>query len=148
LLVYLDSSAIIKRYVKEPGSEYVRKIYLRAYTGDVVISYSLWNVGEVLGVLDRARRLGRLDEKTYTKARLRFLIETRRMAKLGIAVIVPVKSKLLRDSWVLVEKYHIYQADALQIATAKLVRSEQFITGDKDLYSVAVEEGLSASYLH
>lgn len=146
--VYLDSSAIIKRYVKEPGSEYVRKIYLKAYTGDMVISYSLWNVGEVLGVLDRARRLGRLDEETYAKTRLRFLVETRRMAKLGIAIIVPVKSKLLRDSWRLVEKYHIYQADALQIVTAKLVRSEQFITGDKDLYSVAVEEGLNASYLH
>lgn len=148
MLVYLDSSAIVKRYVKEPGSEYVRKLYLKAYAGDMVISYSLWNVGEVLGVLDRARRLGRLDGEAYSRARLRFLVETRRMAKLGIAVIVPVRSRLLRDSWRLVERYHIYQADALQIATAKLVRSEQFVTGDKDLYRVAVEEGLNASYPH
>ena len=148
MLVYLDSSAIIKRYVKEPGSEHVVKLYLKAYAGDVVVSYSLWNVGEVLGVLDRARRLGRLSDEAYGLARRRFLAETRRMAKLGIAVIVPVRSKVLKDSWKIMEKHHIYQADALQIATAKLVKSEQFITGDRDLYTVAVEEGLNANYLH
>ncbi len=28
-IIYLDSSAIIKRYVKEPGSKVVRSIYLK-----------------------------------------------------------------------------------------------------------------------
>ncbi len=44
-VVYLDSSAIIKRYIGEPGSDKVRELYLKAYAGEVTLSYSLWNIG-------------------------------------------------------------------------------------------------------
>lgn len=49
-VVYLDSSAIMKRYVREPGSDVVRGLYLRAYSGDAVVSYNAWNVEGVGGV--------------------------------------------------------------------------------------------------
>ena len=39
-IVYLDSSAIVKRYIKEPGSNEVRSAYLRAYSGDLIISFN------------------------------------------------------------------------------------------------------------
>ncbi len=65
------------------------------------------------------------------------------MIKLGIILVVPLKIKILKNSWKLVEKYHIYEADAIQIASAKYVDSSQFLTGDKRLHEVAVEEGVS-----
>ena len=58
-IVYLDSSAIVKRYIREPGSDAVRKVYLKAYSGEVILSLSVWNIGEVLGAFDKARRIGR-----------------------------------------------------------------------------------------
>lgn len=52
-IVYLDSSVIVKRYVEEPGSNIVRELYLKAYSGEVILSYSMWNIGEVLGAFIR-----------------------------------------------------------------------------------------------
>ncbi len=37
---YLDTSALVKRYVKEPGSEVVDRIYTKAYRGIAVIAIS------------------------------------------------------------------------------------------------------------
>lgn len=146
-IVYLDSSAIVKRYIKEPGSDIIRNIYLKVYAGEAVISFSIWNIGEVLGVFDRARITGRIDDETYRVVRKRFLLETRRLVKLGPLVIVPLKTRILRNSWDLVEKYHIYEADAVQIASAKHVNASKFLTGDKQLHEIAVNEGLNSVYL-
>ena len=146
-VVYLDSSAIVKRYIAEPGSDLVRNVYRRAYSGELKIAYSVWNVGEVLGVFDKARRLGRITDDEYRLVRRRFLGETKRMMRLGIAVVQPVKLSILRVSWRLVEKYHVYVADALQVASAKSVGAAGFLTGDEKLHEVALAEGLASTYL-
>lgn len=146
-IVYLDSSAIIKRYVREPSSEVVRDIYLKTYSGEIRISFSIWNIGEVLGALDRARRVGRLDSKAYSVARQRFLLETRRLLKLGMLVLVPVKARILRMSWGILEKYHIYIADALQVVSAIHVNASKFMTSDSRLHEVALNEKLKSILL-
>ena len=146
-IVYLDSSAIVKRYMKEPGSDLVRSFYLKAYSGDIKLSYSLWNIGEVLGVIDKARHMDRLDENTFKIVKERFLLETRRTTKLGLAVIVPVKTRILMDAWKLIENHHIYEADALQIATAKRLNAKNFLTADSKLHEIAEKENLHSIYL-
>lgn len=40
-MVYLDSSAIIKRYIEEPGSLEIRSLYKKTYAGEIVVSHSL-----------------------------------------------------------------------------------------------------------
>ena len=146
-IVYLDSSALVKRYVEEPGSDYVRKVYLRAYSGELRVAFSIWNVGEVLGVLDRARRTGRLDDEAYKIARRRLLLETRRILRHGMLVLVPLQLRILRSSWEILEKHHIYVADALQVASAKHVGASEFLTGDRILHNVASQEGLNSTCL-
>ena len=146
-IIYLDTSAIIKRYIREPGSDYVRKVYLSCYSGDTVISFSLWNIGEVLGVLDKARIIGRINNNEYDIVKKRFILESRRMMKLGVLLVVPLKIGILKDSWKLIEKYHIYEADAIQIVSAKYVKASLFLTGDKRLYEVSESEGLKSKYL-
>jgi len=146
-IVYLDSSVIVKRYIEEPGSNIVRELYLKAYSGEIILSYSIWSIGEVLGAFDRARSIGRIDNEIYDVVKRRFLLETRRMAKLKPTLIIPLKMRVLRDSWELVEKYHIYEADAIQIASARYVNASQFLTGDKRLHEVAIEEKLDSTYL-
>ncbi len=147
LIVYLDSSAIVKRYIEEPGSSRVRDTYLRAYSGSIILSYSIWNIGEVLGVFDRARRIGRIDEQTHSIVRRRFLLEVRRMVKTALALVIPMKIRILGESWKLIEKYHIYGADAIQIASAKYIKATEFLTGDEKLHKIAVDEGLNSIYL-
>lgn len=145
--IYLDSGAIVKRYVREPGSEVVREVYLRALTGETTLLFSIWNIGEVLGVLDRARNTGRLRRKEYLLARKRFLLESRRLTKIGQLEIVPLKTSILKESWKLIEKHHIYQADALQIVSAKAENATQFFVADKRLHDAALGEGLNSVLL-
>ena len=49
--VYLDSSAIVKRYVAEKGSKVIDKIYDKAENSQLKIVFSIWNIGEVIGVV-------------------------------------------------------------------------------------------------
>ena len=146
-IVYLDTSALVKRYVLEPGSDFIRKLYLRAYSGEVVLSFSAWNIGEVLGVLDKARGVGRISSEAYAVSRKRFLAETRRLAKLGSLTIVPLRMKILVEAWKLIEKHHIYEADAVQISSAKYASAQQLITGDKKLHQSAQIEGVKSVYI-
>lgn len=143
-VVYLDSSAIIKRYVEEPGSETVKELYRRTYAGGVKLSLSVWNIGEVLGALDRACSLKRISDEDYAKTRRRFLLEMKRLVKLKLVLLVLVKGTTLVQSWKILEKHHIYQADALQIASAKQVKADQFLTADVKLCKAASEEGLNS----
>lgn len=144
LIVYLDSSAILKRYVEEPGSKTVKELYRKAYAGGVKLSLSIWNIGEVLGALRRAYNLKRISDEDYIKTRRRFLLETKRLVKLKLALLVPVKGVILIQSWKTLEKHHIYQADALQIASAKHVKAAQFLAADAKLCKAASEEGLNS----
>ncbi|ADY01324.1 hypothetical protein VMUT_1119 [Vulcanisaeta moutnovskia 768-28] len=47
----------------------------------------------------------------------------------------------------MIEKYHIYQADAIQVATAKSVGANEVITADKKLHQILINEGLSTKYI-
>ena len=146
-VAYLDSSAIIKRYVREEGGEHVRRLYLAAYTGEVRLAFSIWNVGEVLGALDKARRKGLLSNHAYAVARGRFLSETRRMAKLGILIIVPLSKRVVVEAWKYIEKHHIYQADAVQLASAKKVACREFVTGGQGAAPGSSQRGLKERVL-
>ncbi|MGB9658920.1 MAG: type II toxin-antitoxin system VapC family toxin [Nitrososphaerales archaeon] len=143
LVAYLDSSSVVKRYIKEPGSSIIRDIYLKAYSAELTLAFSSWNIGEVLGAFDKALMKNILNPEDFLKAKSRFLLEAKRLLKLGVLRLVPVRFKLLIKSWDILEKHHIYQADALQIASAKSVNATKFFTGDKRVYEVAKAEGLT-----
>ena len=87
------------------------------------------------------------ESEDYTAARESFIAETTKLIRLGVAKVTPVRSKLLTQSWLLVEKYHIYQADALQVVSAKNVGVEQLLSGDRRLVDVSREEGIDSDYL-
>lgn len=142
---YLDSSSIVKRYVEEPGSRTVRDVYLKAYSAELTIAFSSWNMGEVLGAFDKAFIRGNLSGEDYLAARKRFLLETRRLMRLEVLRLIPLRLKLLIECWGLLEKYHVYQADSIQITSAKAIDATQFFTGDKKLHEVANAEGLNST---
>lgn len=145
--VYLDTSAIIKRYVYEKGSEIIRAQYNEAYNGKVLLLFSLWNIGEALGVFDKATRLKKLTEEQMNEAISRFSDETSRLRRIGRLMVIPISQKVIESSWAFVTKYHIYQADALQISSALEAKCKEFFTGDERLHSVSVSSGLNSIYL-
>ena len=140
---YLDTSALVKRYVSEPGSEIVDRIFSSAYRGISIVSFSYWNIAEAAVVFDKyERRLG-INAQRLLRSLLR---ETKTLTKLHRLIIISISPSILRKAIGLILKHHIYVADALQVASA--VRSEctSFVTGDKDLASIAKAEGLKILY--
>ena len=145
--VYLDSSAIVKRYVLEDGSGMVEEAYLEALNGISTLHFSVWNIGEVLGALDTYYRRKWFDSEDYVAVRESFVMETVRLIKLGVAEMVPVRSRLLAESWLLSEKYHVYEADALQVVSAKHLGADKLLSGDKRLVGISEKEEVNAVYL-
>lgn len=146
-IVYLDSSAIVKRYILEPGSDVISEVYHKALNGELILSFSVWNIGEVLGVFDKYYRRGWLSMQDYEKARYQFVGETIRLLKLKLLKIIPSRTRLLIQTWPIIEKYHVYEADALQIISAKYIGAKKLYTGDKQVHEIAVKEGINSIYL-
>jgi predicted nucleic acid-binding protein len=115
VIAYLDSSAVVKRYIVENGSDIVSRVYDRALSGGLVLAMSVWNIGEVLGVLDKYLNRGWLSEEDYKLAKLQSISELLRLLRLNILRTVPVKTRIIIKAWKLIEKYHIYEADAIQL---------------------------------
>ncbi len=147
MITYLDSSAIVKRYVLERGFEAVREVYTQALNGELSISFSVWNIGEVLEVLGKYLRRGWLDEKDFEEARGNFVMETLRLIKLNLLRLIPVRTRLLIEAWELMERHHLSQADALQIASARYIKADALLSADGQLIEASKEEGLKAVYV-
>lgn len=136
---YLDTSALVKRYVSEPGSNTVDNIFRDCYRGIIKVSFSYWNVAEAALVFDKYERRLSLNARELLRSLLR---EMKTLTKLHRLVVVEISPRVLRETIRLVLKHHIYVADALQIASAIKARSTIFVTGDKDLAKIAGKEGL------
>src|SRR3972149_1942145 len=80
--------------IAEPGSGAVESVYRTADAGRVQLVYSLWTLGECLGVLDRLDRQGRLPTGGLARGRLLLLGESARLARLGGLSIVPLRATL------------------------------------------------------
>ena len=144
LKIYLDSSAIVKRYVSEPGSSAVDYVLDEGWAGEVSIVTSIWNIGEVLGVLSERRKRRWLSESEFKRVLEDFASETVRLLRLKVLEIFPVLTPILIEAWPLILNERIYEADALQIQTCMHSGSNVLLSSDKELINVALKAGLKA----
>lgn len=141
---YLDTSSLVKRYVEEKGTEVIDKLYEETESGRATTSFSIWNIGEALGVIDRYRQRGVLTEGEFKITLRNFASETTKMIRLGTLQVLPITSRSLVESWTIVLRCHIYEADALQISAAKEAGCDLLLGADRRLIQAAREEGIQA----
>ena len=142
--IYLDSSAVVKRYVLEKGTDSINFLYNKCDTKEISISFSFWNIGEVLGALDQYRKRKWLTDRQYENAARTFASESLRLMILDVLDPIPVDSSILSDCWKLIEAYHIYQSDALQIVSCRNSKASFLLSADRSLIQVANQEGIEA----
>jgi predicted nucleic acid-binding protein len=147
LNLYLDTSTIIKRYIIEPGTETADAIFDRAETGEITITFSLWNIGETLGVLDEKRRRKWLTEQEFKAALTNFAEESVKLIRLKTLQVTPILSPIITDTWNTLLKHHIYEADALQITTCKYNENDALISADKKLVETTRKTVLKAYHI-
>ncbi len=146
MLAYLDSSAIVKRYIEEKGSESVDAVY-EALEKEAShrLAFSVWNVGEVIGAIDTRRQRGDIDEKSMLEAIGLLVGETKKFVAMRKLIVLPVSSRTLGLSRDLITKYHIYQADALQLASARQCDSNLMLTADRRMAQCAESEQIESA---
>ncbi len=136
LNVFLDSSALAKRYVDEPGSDRLDEILAGASS----LGVSVIGVPEVVSALCRRRRQRKLSPPQYLKAKRALfedIVETS-----VVSITDPVIVRAVR----LLERWPLRSSDSLHIACAAEWSAELFVSADKRqctaarAYGLAVEE--------
>lgn len=138
---FVDSSALVKRYIRETGTEWVR-LLTDGRTGNQVFLARITTV-EVTSAVAR-RRGGR----TITSAQASSVLSRFRKHLAGRYTILEMTQGVLDDAVMLANRHNLRAYDAVQLAAAlRLNRVSEggivIVSADKDLNDAAAAEGLS-----
>ena len=137
MTLYLDTSAIVKRYVSEPGSQEVVVLT----TAAEAVATSLVTRTEVAAALARAVRVGTLDHDGGRRAQRRFSQEWPTLVR------VPITEALVFRAETLAWDHGLRGYDAIHLAAAltwrdAVGRDVVLATFDRQLWEAAPEAGL------
>ena len=141
---FLDSSALIKRYVVEPGTPWIRSLTIRS-SGNTVIMAQITQIEIVSGASRRARE-GTLTTRTVRAMRL--LIDRHAHREY---VVIGLTPQVVRRAEDLLSVYPLRAYDTVQLASAlesntRLVAAGLspglFVSSDVRLLTAAATEGL------
>lgn len=135
--VFLDSSALAKRYVQEPGSDRVEEILFSASS----LGISVICVAEIISALCRRRRESKLSRRQYLKAK-QALFED-----IADASVVNITDQVMARAVELLERWPLRSSDALHIASAAEWSGELFVSADDRQCAAAQAYGLRVEEL-
>lgn len=139
MTAFLDSSALVKRYADEPGSDLVQAV------SEPVIASDLASV-EVPAALWRKHRIGQLSAADAQLLCRRFLADMSPESAASGAGFIEVGNDILSSAIELVARHPLRAYDAVQLASAiavtRIVGSCRFGCFDQQLNDAAVVEGL------
>ena len=141
---FLDSSALVKRYVPETGSAWIRALSAQETGNSLFIARITWV--EVLSALARREREGSLTPTDRTLILQRFRSDLNNQYQ-----VIELDSTLAETAGQLVGQYPLRAYDAVQLASVLLLQptfattqftSLIFLTADDRLSAVASALGL------
>lgn len=142
-MIYLDTSALVKYYVQEPGSDVVR----RAVEDDPDPAFSVLAIVELASALWRKVREGGVEESEIANVLQRFLDDARH------ALVVPLvdgQGPVAQEAMRLCRDMGLKAADAVHLATALVLSARStttplvFLAADRQLVQAARRSGLQA----
>lgn len=141
---FVDSSALVKRYVPETGSAWIRALSAQETGNELFIARITWV--EVLSAIARREREGSLTPTDRTLIIQRFRSELNNQYQ-----VIELDSTLAETAGQLVGQYPLRAYDAVQLASVLLLQpafattqstSLIFLTADDRLSAVAIALGL------
>ena len=139
MILYLDASALVKRYVEERGSKAVIALIADAE----LVATSLISRAEVAAAFARAVRLGVLDPDGGQRAQRRFSREWRDVVRVPVSEAIVLRAETV--AW----DYGLRGYDAVQLASAltwqeSIGQDVVLGTCDGQLWEAAPRAGLRA----
>jgi predicted nucleic acid-binding protein len=139
VILYIDASALVKRYIAERDSKEVIELTAKAE----IVATSVISRAELAAALARAARLGAVDYNGARQAQRRFSREWPDLAR------VPITEALVSRAEALAWDYALRGYDAVQLASAltwweSIGEAVVLATFDRQLWEAALEAGLQA----
>jgi predicted nucleic acid-binding protein len=136
---FVDTSALVKRYINETGSAWVVN-WIAVEAGNVIVISEL-TVVEVFSVVARRVREGSLTPKTAQILRDNFLLHVEKEY-----LVIALDSPLLIEARSLVTQYPLRTLDSIQLASVHraagmLNTNMVVVSADSNLLIVATAEG-------
>ena len=118
--IFLDSSALAKRYLDEPGSDKVEALCSQG--GQIVVSIIC--LPEIVSALNRRKRDRLISFQQYE------LIKQRLLAEFEDFLSYPLTPQVIASTIEYLEKYSLRAMDALHLACAVDVACAIFVSAD------------------
>jgi len=136
-MIYLDSSALVKRYAEEVGTDFVKSILAT----DGLITTSKLTYPEILSALMRKVRSGEIEKKTFNGIVDKFDKDW------GHILVLDFHNDLLPIVKTLIEKHPLKAADAIHLSSALWLKLSSkvdvtFVASDSNLLKAAGAEKL------
>jgi len=144
MIYFFDSSSIVKLYIEETGSDWVRKIFDNYPTPHLWISRIAGP--EVTSALTRRFRSDDLDKENYQNCLEYFELEYAQNFSR-----TDVTPDILQSAMILIKRHNLRSYDGVQLASALSVNRDSerelnqtvtFISADNQLCTAAEMEGL------
>lgn len=141
--VHLDSSAYVKRFAQERGSENLNRIFEVAEQANLVLVTSQWSIGESIAAVDKKFRKKEITQHERDTIIATILEESAELSGKGQLTLVPAKSEFTAASWRIIIRHHVSADDALQVLSATVGVCSVFVAVDDLLVKVSQEEGFA-----
>lgn len=136
MIVFLDTSALVKLYIVETGSQ-----ALLSRIENTVVAVSQLTYGEIYATFARRLREGLLTADEHQSVSTAFEDDWRTLIRL------PFSDEVLSHVPGLCQRYPLRGADAMQLACASMLGSEDvellFVTSDQRLLAAGRAEGFA-----
>ncbi|GJD17751.1 hypothetical protein RIVM261_027070 [Rivularia sp. IAM M-261] len=142
---FLDSSALVKRYITEAGSAWVLRLFDPALNNEVFIA-AVTSV-EIIAAITRRSRGGSISTTDAVAIRNQF-----RNDLVKDYQIVEITENIINSGMALAESYGLRGYDAIQLAVGRVVNTLcvengllpiTFVSADNELNAAIIAEGLA-----
>jgi predicted nucleic acid-binding protein len=146
---YLDTSALVKLYVPERGSEWVEQVVKESdEMGNLINLAAISKIGivEVAAAIARRERLGTVSTNQKTRLYRSFLRDSEKLYEL-----LPLTDEILHLGAELTQRWPLRGYDAVHLASAYILDRKLtaagfdplvFLTADQKLFQASQNEGL------
>jgi uncharacterized protein len=132
MLVFFDSSAFVKRYVREPGTDEVLDWCDRA----TEIGLAGIALPEIISAFCRLRRESLVSVEQYG------LLKSSLLADIEDAALCDLAPTVMAQTVLALENNTLRAMDAIHIGSAVILKADVFISADKRQCEAAVQVGL------
>jgi predicted nucleic acid-binding protein len=132
--VFFDTSAFVKRYIEEPGSERVLEICMEAEH----LVLSLICLPEMISTLNRLVREGKLSGDQYWQIKALILDDFEDVE------VCDITTEVIKQTIGCLENNPLRAMDALHLGCALIVKPDLFVSSDRRQIEAAKREGLQA----